>query len=315
MQQENNMVVNSKSSAMDMDNLKSPLDIPMNNETVGELIDLLSTDPARIGANTMIGEWFLSEGEGIFGTESQSSQSASPAMSSPLTPQPMLAFASNGYDSPLYSASLDSSPQLDSSLDYFPELVPTTSSTLHVVASVSDVAHQQAVNIPWGADSTPCMSVDRSLMSSILKSTKTAMKTQPATAVSTSGNVDTATQPPSARTRCTEPETKAAATPGRGRKRPSNDEKDPEALAEELAIKRAKNTDAARRSRLRKVLKMESLEREVSELSTAKNDLEKRIAVLESENKNLLEKNAEKDARVRRLEQQLNEAHQRLIKI
>src|ERR1043165_9206472 len=47
----------------------------------------------------------------------------------------------------------------------------------------------------------------------------------------------------------------------RSRKRPSSDvDKDPQLVADELALKRAKNTDAARRSRLRRVMKMESLE-------------------------------------------------------
>ena len=44
------------------------------------------------------------------------------------------------------------------------------------------------------------------------------------------------------------------------------------------------------------------------------NDLQTRIAVLESEKKGLEEKNIEKDRRVKLLEQQLAEAHERLIK-
>ncbi|CAG8547974.1 8884_t:CDS:1 [Ambispora gerdemannii] len=98
------------------------------------------------------------------------------------------------------------------------------------------------------------------------------------------------------------------------RKRVHNDvEKDPNAIADELVLKRAKNTDAARRSRQRKVEKMEGLERDVAELKHENSELQTRVAVLESEKKGLEEKNAEKDARVRQLEQQLSEAHQRLI--
>ncbi|CAG8481816.1 689_t:CDS:10 [Paraglomus occultum] len=67
--------------------------------------------------------------------------------------------------------------------------------------------------------------------------------------------------------------------PSRSRKRSSSEmQKSSDSLAEELAIKRAKNTDAARRSRLRKVMKMESLEVEVSQLKEKTNDLEKKIA-------------------------------------
>ncbi|CAG8537308.1 13312_t:CDS:1 [Ambispora leptoticha] len=98
------------------------------------------------------------------------------------------------------------------------------------------------------------------------------------------------------------------------RKRAHNDvAKDPNVIADELALKRAKNTDAARRSRQRKVEKMEGLERDVAELKHENSELQTRVAVLESEKKGLEEKNAEKDARVRQLEQQLSEAHQRLI--
>ncbi|RIB09613.1 hypothetical protein C2G38_1946531, partial [Gigaspora rosea] len=80
-----------------------------------------------------------------------------------------------------------------------------------------------------------------------------------------------------------------------------------------LAIKRAKNTDAARRSRLRKVMKMESLEKQVNDLKVENSELQTRIAVLESEKKGLEEKNLDKDNRIRLLEQQLTEAHERLI--
>ncbi|CAJ0825237.1 672_t:CDS:2 [Entrophospora sp. SA101] len=89
--------------------------------------------------------------------------------------------------------------------------------------------------------------------------------------------------------------------------------KDPEMIAEELAVKRAKNTDAARRSRLRKVMKMESLENQVSDLKNENSELNTKIAVMESEKKGLEHKNMEKDTRIRMLEQQLAEAHERLI--
>jgi len=99
-----------------------------------------------------------------------------------------------------------------------------------------------------------------------------------------------------------------------GRKRSSEEVgKDPETIASELAVKRAKNTDAARRSRLRKVMKMESLENQVSDLKNENSELNTKIAVMESEKKGLEHKNMEKDTRIRMLEQQLAEAHERLI--
>ncbi|RIB10648.1 hypothetical protein C2G38_1979478, partial [Gigaspora rosea] len=103
-------------------------------------------------------------------------------------------------------------------------------------------------------------------------------------------------------------------TSNNSRKRSVNEtEKDPKSIAEELAIKRAKNTDAARRSRLRKVLKMESLEKQVNELKIENKKFQTRVAVLESEKKGLKDKNIEKDNRIRLLEKQLAESHERLI--
>ncbi|CDH49990.1 hypothetical protein RO3G_05672 [Lichtheimia corymbifera JMRC:FSU:9682] len=84
---------------------------------------------------------------------------------------------------------------------------------------------------------------------------------------------------------------------------------------DEAAIKRQKNTDAARRSRLRKVLKMESLEKRVAELEKANTTLLLRAAVLESEKSALLTKEASYEQRIKTLESQLAEAHQSLAGI
>ncbi|KAI8327156.1 hypothetical protein BD560DRAFT_418620, partial [Blakeslea trispora] len=70
---------------------------------------------------------------------------------------------------------------------------------------------------------------------------------------------------------------------------------------DEIALKRQKNTDAARRSRLKKLMKMESLEK-----------LDTRIAVLESEKSGLASKDHSLQERIRVLEAQLSEAHRAL---
>ncbi|CAH1759787.1 3869_t:CDS:2 [Entrophospora sp. SA101] len=93
----------------------------------------------------------------------------------------------------------------------------------------------------------------------------------------------------------------------------NNVDKDPETLAAELAIKRARNTDAARRSRHRKVMKMESLESQVSELSSKNHTLKTHLAVLEIEIKGLNEKNEENDSRIKKLEIQLAETYEKII--
>lgn len=98
-----------------------------------------------------------------------------------------------------------------------------------------------------------------------------------------------------------------SASPSRTRKRA--EDIDP---SDEAAVKRQKNTDAARRSRLRKVQKMECLETRVSELEKINGGLLMRVAVLDSEKNNLKAKESSYENRIRVLEEQLAEAHKAL---
>ncbi|KAI8997649.1 hypothetical protein BDB01DRAFT_771825 [Pilobolus umbonatus] len=82
--------------------------------------------------------------------------------------------------------------------------------------------------------------------------------------------------------------------------------------SDEIAQKRQKNTDAARRSRLKKIIKMESLEKRVHELESVNATLNTRVAVLESEKGSLLVKDKGLEDRIRVLEAQLAEAHKAL---
>jgi len=84
---------------------------------------------------------------------------------------------------------------------------------------------------------------------------------------------------------------------------------------DEIALKRQKNTDAARRSRLKKLVKMETLEKQVSELEAENSKLNTRVAVLESEKNGLETKERSLEERVRNLEAQLAEAHKALTSI
>ncbi|CAB4476410.1 hypothetical protein RhiirA5_350046 [Rhizophagus irregularis] len=90
--------------------------------------------------------------------------------------------------------------------------------------------------------------------------------------------------------------------------------KDPQTITEDLIRKRAKNTEAARRSRQRRVEKMESLEKQVAELTIENTELKTRLTVLEIEKKSLEEKNLDKDSMIKILERQLTEAYQGIIK-
>ncbi|KAI8645060.1 hypothetical protein BD408DRAFT_412177 [Parasitella parasitica] len=100
----------------------------------------------------------------------------------------------------------------------------------------------------------------------------------------------------------------ASPSPSRTRKRTA-DNVDPD---DDAAVKRQKNTDAARRSRLRKVQKMETLETRVSDLEKINAGLLMRVAVLDSEKTNLKAKESSYEDRIKVLEAQLAEAHKAL---
>ncbi|KAF9109801.1 hypothetical protein BGX27_007175 [Mortierella sp. AM989] len=83
----------------------------------------------------------------------------------------------------------------------------------------------------------------------------------------------------------------------------------PEEEQDEVVAKRAKNTDAARRSRLKKLVRLETLETKVGELETTNNRLNMKVAILETEKNGHLVKEAEQSARIAKLEAKLAEAH------
>lgn len=86
-----------------------------------------------------------------------------------------------------------------------------------------------------------------------------------------------------------------------------------ESIIDPIVLKRQKNTDAARRSRLRKVLKMESLERRVAELEKSNEQLRLQVIISETERDNAKLKEAQQRERVEKLEEQLAEAHRSLL--
>jgi len=83
------------------------------------------------------------------------------------------------------------------------------------------------------------------------------------------------------------------------------DDEDSSMSADPALLKRQKNTDAARRSRMRKAVKMSALEDRVAELEDINSRQVTRIAVLESENMHARTKNVEMADRIKQLEQQL----------
>ncbi|KAF7724711.1 hypothetical protein EC973_000819 [Apophysomyces ossiformis] len=141
--------------------------------------------------------------------------------------------------------------------------------------------------------------------SAVPKSPVSIPATKPATSHAPSASVAAMSPITSAST----PAFSASPKAGQKRSNSSSDEKTP---MDEAAIKRQKNTDAARRSRLKKVMKMESLEKRVAELEKINANLLLRVAVLDSEKSNLKAKESSYENRIQVLETQLAEAHKAL---
>ncbi|KAI9324235.1 hypothetical protein DFJ73DRAFT_785148 [Zopfochytrium polystomum] len=82
---------------------------------------------------------------------------------------------------------------------------------------------------------------------------------------------------------------------------------------DEVALKRSKNTEAARRSRARKTARLETLETDVSRLEQDKANLLVRLAVLENERNNASHREMTLAKRVAQLELQLAESHRAMV--
>ncbi|CAO3599971.1 unnamed protein product [Absidia cylindrospora] len=83
-------------------------------------------------------------------------------------------------------------------------------------------------------------------------------------------------------------------------------------VSSELALKRQKNTDAARRSRLKKLQKMETMATRVSEMESMHHRLLSRVSALESDKSLLLQKETDYLSRIQQLEADLSLAQQNL---
>ncbi|KAJ3116464.1 hypothetical protein HK098_006584 [Nowakowskiella sp. JEL0407] len=93
----------------------------------------------------------------------------------------------------------------------------------------------------------------------------------------------------------------------------SEDEEHSEDLKDPEALKRKKNTEAARRSRARKMQRLDSLEHQVNDLVAEKSTLVLRLAVLENEKVGWNQREMEMGARIRMLEAQLAESHRAMM--
>ncbi|KAI7820116.1 hypothetical protein BC939DRAFT_239174 [Gamsiella multidivaricata] len=81
---------------------------------------------------------------------------------------------------------------------------------------------------------------------------------------------------------------------------------------DEVALKRAKNTDAARRSRHKKLVKMEGLEQRVAELEVENSMFEAKLNEVELERSLLADKDQMQQARIQELEKMLASLREKL---
>ncbi|KAJ3204921.1 hypothetical protein HDU82_005529 [Entophlyctis luteolus] len=96
------------------------------------------------------------------------------------------------------------------------------------------------------------------------------------------------------------------------RSAPSSDDEDDDDT-HDAAVKRQRNTEAARKSRARKAAKVCGLEQRVELLEEEKGALAVRVAVLQNEASAFAEREAELKRRVEMLEKQLLESHRALV--
>ncbi|KAF9304961.1 hypothetical protein BGZ74_011868 [Mortierella antarctica] len=299
----------------------SPFAIGLDNAD-----DLFS--PVSATAGSGFDEWLaadlqfgsLSGDESILSSSPLSTSSSSPF--SGLDDSPLLGFESFNSASSLMGAPLfDMSIIPPVMVDVLPVPVPAASAT----PALTSAAVQQAaaaLNIPWSHDLEKAVMAQAQADLSIATA---QVASSPVPAIQEDDVVDfdfsresSREASPSPAPTSTEPSSPspASATPTApaGKKKSKKRVLTPEEKMEEVVAKRAKNTDAARRSRLKKLIRLEGLEAKVSDLETANSDLSMKIAILETEKSGFVSKEAEQIARIEQLEAQLAEAHAALSK-
>jgi len=291
--------------------------------------DLFSSSPVvSATAGSGFDEWLaadlqfgnLSGDESILSSSPLSSSSASPFSS--LEDSPLLGFESfNGasalmMSAPLFDMSIIPPVMVDVSL---PVAVPDASAT----PALTSAAVQQAaaaLNIPWSHDLEKAVmaqaQADLSAAAQVVLSPLLAIQEDEIADFDFSRESSREASPsPDFTSTESSPSLASATLPApAGKKKSKKRVLTPEEKMEEVVAKRAKNTDAARRSRLKKLIRLEGLEAKISDLETANNDLSMKIAILETEKSSFVSKETEQIARIEQLEAQLAEAHVALSK-
>ncbi|KAF9920316.1 hypothetical protein FBU30_009881 [Linnemannia zychae] len=284
------------------------------------LVDATSDLFVAPAANAVNGfdEWLAADLSLAALSGDESSLSSSPF--SALEDSPVLGFDSFG--SAIGPSLFDMSMAIPANIESVPASPVSFQATSPVIPALTSTAVQQAaaaLNIPWSAELESAVMAQAALNAA---SPMAVVAPQPVAspAVDTKSEVVEAqvsssvlSSPSASRSVSVAPETPsvpvaASATPAAPKKSKKR-RLTPEEEAAEIIAKRAKNTDAARRSRLKKLIRLEGLEAKVSDLESANSDLNMRIAILETEKSGFLAKEAEQAARIAQLEAQLAEAH------
>ncbi|KAF9180690.1 hypothetical protein BGZ51_006039 [Haplosporangium sp. Z 767] len=246
-----------------------------------------------------------------FGALSSDESSLSSSPFSALEDSPVLGFDSFAsavgpslFDLPMTfpsSCELPLSPVVEAKASLTSVPVLTTSAVQQAAA---------ALNIPWSAELESAVMAQAALGATAAPLPMASPALVPKAEPEESGFPSASSTPVVSRAASVALETPQAAAAAASRTKGSKKRQlTPEEEAEEIVAKRAKNTDAARRSRLKKLIKLEGLEAKVSDLESANNALNMKIAILETEKNGFLAKDAEQTARIAQLEAQLAEAH------
>ncbi|KAG0262109.1 hypothetical protein BG011_000306 [Mortierella polycephala] len=246
-----------------------------------------------------------------FGALSSDESSLSSSPFSALEDSPVLGFDSFAsavgpslFDLPMTfpsSCELPSSPVVEAK---------ATLASAHVLTTTAVQQAAAALNIPWSAELESAVMAQAALGAAAAPLPMASPALVPKTEPEEVGFPSESSTPAVSRAASVAPETLLDAAAAASRAKASKKRQlTPEEEAEEIVAKRAKNTDAARRSRLKKLIKLEGLEAKASDLESANNALNMKIAILETEKNGFLAKDVEQTARIAQLEAQLAEAH------
>ncbi|KAG0330243.1 hypothetical protein BGZ99_007105 [Dissophora globulifera] len=271
--------------------------VPLN---AGNTNNLLTSPAALSSSGDGFDEWLANDFQLGMLTGEDAAPSLTSSPYSALDDSPIL-----GLDS--FSAAMGPS-LFDVNLGFLPVMNnsgPTSPVQLSPAPSLLTTSAVQqaaaALNIPWSRDLELAVMAQAAAASTTQETTALPVNSIPAMIIPKAEPVEQSIVP------CLS--VPASPSPAAGSQANKKRALSPEEEVDEIVAKRAKNTDAARRSRLKKLIRLESLEVKVSELESTNNRLNMKVAILETEKNGHLIKEAEQSARIAQLEAKLAEAH------